>query len=93
MRRGRPALRATLREKISSVLSCRPYPVTVQTIRQTLLQTTAQPANPTTIKKYLEELTGEGIVIRQSLPSGRKEKPLVVYFMRGFRPDLREKSI
>jgi DNA-binding HxlR family transcriptional regulator len=93
MKRGRPALRATMREKISGVLSCHSYPMTVQTIRQTLLQTTARPASRTTIKKYLEELTGEGIVIRQSLPSSPKEKPLVVYFMRGFRPDLREKSI
>jgi Fe2+ or Zn2+ uptake regulation protein len=89
MRRGRPALRATLREKISSVLSCRPYPVTVQTVRLALQQTTSQPASRTTIKKYLEELAAEGIVVRQSLPDGRKENPLVVYFMRGFRPALR----
>ena len=79
-----------MRERISSVLSWCPYPVTVQTIRQALLQTTTRPASRTTIKKYLEELAAEGIVIRQSLPTGRKEKPLVVYFMRGFRPDLRE---
>jgi predicted Zn-ribbon and HTH transcriptional regulator len=93
MRRGRPALRATFREKIISVLSCCPYPVTVQTIRQTLLQTTARPISLTTIKKYLEELAAEGIVIHQSLPVDCKKKPLVVYFMRGFRPGLREKSI
>ena len=91
MKRGRPALRATLREKISAILSRYSYPATVQKVRQELQQSTARPASGTTIQKYLKELIEEGIVIRQSLPADHKDKPLVVYFMRGFRPNLREK--
>lgn len=89
-KRGRPALRATLRERISNTLSQYPYPITVQTIRRALLQTTARPGSWNTIKKYVEELAAEGIVIRQSLPTENKRKPLVLYFMRGCKPELRK---
>jgi len=92
-KRGRPVLRATFRERISQLLSQCPYPVTVQTIRQAVLQTTARPCSWNTVKKYLDELTADGIIVRQLLPAENKRRPLVLYFMRGCRPDLRRNPV
>jgi hypothetical protein len=39
-----------------------------------------------TIKKYLDELADEGVVVRQALPATPKRKPLIVYFLRQARP-------
>ena len=87
MKRGRPALRATFREGISNTLSQYTYPVTIQTIRKALLKTATRPGSFDTIKKYLEELTADGIVIRQPRPAERKQKPMVLYLMRGRRSE------
>ena len=50
-----------------------------------LAQAVASVDLSTEIEKYLEELVAEGLIVRQSLPTERREKPLVVYFMRGCR--------
>jgi len=83
MRRGRPALRWSLRERIQEFLSHSPYPVTVRTVQQGLLKTGTTSAHWCTVKKYLTELVDEGLVVRQALPVQSKRKPLVVYFGRG----------
>jgi len=82
MKRGRPSLRQTVRTRVSHVLRQTPYPVTVRTIQKSMTKPYMRPAHWCTIKKYLDELAEEGIVIRQVLPAAPKRKPLVVYFLR-----------
>lgn len=82
MRRGRPALRSSFKEKIEEFLSHNPYPVTVRTVQQGLLKAGTTSAHWCTVKKYLVELVDEGLVVRQALPVESKRKPLVVYFGR-----------
>jgi len=55
-----------------------------------MMQTSAHAGSWHTIKKYLEELASEGLVIRQSLPTDSKHKSLVLYVIRGCRADLRK---
>ena len=90
-RRGRPALKITFREQISNTLSQYPYPVTAGTIQKVLAQTGAPRVSWGTIRKYLEELAAEGLVVRQSFSTERKQRPLILYSMCGCRPDLRGK--
>ena len=81
----------TFREKISNTLSQYPYPVSAGTIQQALAQAGALQVSWGTIRKYLEELAAEGLVLRQSISPERKQKPLILYSMRGCRPELRGK--
>ena len=81
----------TFREKISNTLSQYPYPISAGTIQQVLAQAGAHQGSWGTIRKYLEELAAEGLVLRQSLSTERKQKPLILYSMCGYRPDLRGK--
>ena len=81
MRRGRPSLRATVREDVSHVLARTTYPVTVRTIQRYMGAAGARPPHWCTIKKCLDELADEGIVLRQSLPAEPKRKPLIVYLL------------
>jgi len=81
----------TFREKIGNTLSQYPYPVSAGTIQQVLAQAGAPRGSWGTIRKYLEELAAEGLVVRQSLSSEHRQKPLILYSMRGCRPDLRGK--
>ena len=83
MRRGRPALSWSLRERIQEFLSHNPYPVTVSTVKQGLLKAGTTSAHWCTVKKYLTQLVDEGLVVRQALPVESRRKPLVVYFGRG----------
>lgn len=83
MKRGRPALRTTLRERISCVLSQTPYPVTVRTVQKGIVEAYAHSASWHTVKKYLDELVLEKVAFRQSLPAESTHKPLVLYLMRG----------
>jgi len=85
---GRPALRTTFREGISIILSRYPHPVTVQAIRKAMLKTFARPCSQGTIKKYLDELISEKIVVRQ-LPAGKKRSgQSALYCLRGYRERL-----
>ncbi len=79
----------TFREQISNTLSQYTYPVSVNTIRQELVQGNVPQGSRSTIKKYLEELVAEGLVVRQAVSAERKQKPMTLYSMRGCRPDLR----
>jgi len=81
----------TFREKISNTLSQYPYPVSAGTIQQALVQTGSPQGSRGTIRKYLEELAAEGLVVRQSFSSELKQKTLIMYSMRGCRPELRGK--
>ena len=81
----------TFRENISKILSQYPYPVSAGTIQQVLVQAGESQGSLGTIRKYLEELAAEGLIVRQSLSLERKQKPLILYSMRGCRPDLRGK--
>jgi Fe2+ or Zn2+ uptake regulation protein len=64
MKRGRPALRATFRSRISDFLRQHPYPVTTRTIQHNLLST-GKPSSWHNVRKYLDELAQEGIITRQ----------------------------
>ena len=81
----------TFKEQISNTLSQYPYPVSAGTIQQVLVQAGAPQGSWGTIRKYLEELAAEGLVVRRSFSIKRKQKPLILYSMRGCRPDLRGK--
>ena len=81
----------TFREQISNTLSQYPYPVSAGTIQQVLVQGGAPQGSWGTIRKYLEELAAEGLIVRQSFSTERKQRPLILYSMRGCRPDLRGK--
>jgi Fe2+ or Zn2+ uptake regulation protein len=89
MRRGRPSLRTASRQSISEVLRRHPYPVTVQTVHQDLVRSASGPGSWNTVRKYLDDLASDGVVIRQVLPVERKRKPLVLYFIRGGRSQAR----
>jgi len=90
LKRGRPPLRSTFKEKIADLLSRYPYPVTVRTVQLGLLNTGKDSAHWCTVKKYLEELTEEGCINRQLLPAETKRKPLTVYFSDANKPQARE---
>jgi len=83
LKRGRPALRSTFKERIADLLSRYPYPVTVRTVQLALLKAGRESAHWCTVKKYLEELAEEGYINRQLLPAETKRKPLTVYFSKG----------
>lgn len=89
MRRGRPSLRTASRQGISEVLRRHPYPVTVQTVHQELSAIASGPGSWNTVRKYLDELAADGVVIRQVLPTECRRKPLVLYFIRGGKSQAR----
>ena len=87
MKRGRPALREYFRREILTVLGDGPYPVTALTVKRQLDTRRLRPCGWHTVRKYLDELAEERLVLRQALPPEKGRKPLVVYMGRA-RPDL-----
>ena len=86
MRRGRPAMREHFREQILTVLDGPPCPVTALTVKRQLDARRLRPCGWHTVRKYLDELATERLVLRQTLPASGGRKPLVVYMGR-CRPD------
>ena len=82
MKRGRPAMGAEFRRQILRILSAAEYPVTATTIKQLLDERRAHPCGWDTVRKYVEELVTERLVLRQALPTERGRKPLVIYLGR-----------
>jgi hypothetical protein len=79
MKRGRPAMRAQYRREILDVLASYQYPATTSTVKRMLDTRRLHPCGWDTVEKYLQELAAEGLVIRQSLPTERRHKPLIIY--------------
>jgi len=86
MRRGRPAMRGYFRREILNVLVDGQYPATATTVRRLINARRVKPCDWHTVRKYLEELVVERLVLRQALPTQPGRKPLVVYLGRG-RPN------
>ena len=75
-------MREEVRQQILSVLAGYQYPATINTIKERLEHRRGHPCGWDTVQKYLQELTAEHLVLRQSLPTERGHKPLVVYMGR-----------
>lgn len=86
MKRGRPAMREHFRREILAILDAGPYPVTALTVKRQLDARRLRPCGWHTVRKYLDELAEERLVLRQALPPEKGRKPLVVYMGRA-RPD------
>ena len=82
MKRGRPAMREEFRSEILNVLDGSGYPVTATTVKRLLDAKRGQRCGWDTVRKYLEDLTAERLVLRQVLPTNRGRKPLVLYMGR-----------
>ena len=72
-------MREEVRQQILSVLAGYQYPATINTIKERLEHRRGYPCGWDTVQKYLQELAAERLVLRQSLPTERGHKPLVVY--------------
>ena len=82
MKSGRPPMRRQFRRSLLSALASEPYPVTVASAKRLIDAQRPRPCGWHTIRKYLEELAAERLVLRQPLPAGDGRKPLVVYLGR-----------
>ena len=82
MRTGRPAMRAQFKDDILAVLAERPYPATVSSVKRYLDGRRARPCGWDTVRKYLDELVSERLVLRQALPAEPGHKGLVVFMAR-----------
>jgi hypothetical protein len=84
MKRGRPPMREELRRDILDLLGERqiPYPLTATSVKRFLDSRRVRPCGWHTVRRYLEELVGERLVLRQALPTQAGRKPLVVYMGR-----------
>jgi len=89
LKRGRPALRSTFKAQINALLASYPFPVTTRTV-QKRLSTEGRVGSWHTIRKYLDELAEEGVVIKQQLPVTDKNRPFVLYQIRGCKSQPQE---
>ena len=85
MKQGRPARREEFRREILNVLGSYQYPVTASTVKGLLDARRMQPCGWDTVRKYLQELAGERLILRQVLPTERGRRPLIVYTGRSPR--------
>ena len=79
MKRGRPAMREQYCREILDVLAVYRYPATASTVQRMLDARHLTPCGWDTVDKYLRELAADQLVIRETLPTERGCKPLVVY--------------
>jgi len=82
MKQGRPAAREEFRREILKALSGYQYPATISTVKGLLNARRLRPCGWDTVQKYLQELAEERLILRQTLPTDRGRKPLVVYVGR-----------
>jgi len=84
MKRGRPAMREEFRRDILNVLGEGQYgyPATATRVKRLLDARRMQKCGWDTVRKYLDELVAERLVLRQALPTHAGRKPLVVYMGR-----------
>ena len=84
MKRGRPAMRAEFRREILNVLGHGQYEysATASAVRHLLEARRMRKCGWDTVRKYLDELAAERLVLRQALPTHAGRKPLVVYVGR-----------
>ena len=82
MRGGRPAMRGHFRGLILTVLADNPYPVTATSVKQMLDERRPRRCGWDTVRKYLDELVEDRLVLRQQLPAEQGRKPLVLYMGR-----------
>ncbi len=82
MKRGRPVVRGEFRQDILDVLNELSYPLTANTIKRKMDQRRIPPCGWHTVRKYLEELAAERLILRCPLPAQPGCKPLVVYSNR-----------
>ena len=73
MKRGRPAMRNDFRESILGVLGGYEYPVTVTTVKKLLDARRTHPCGWDTVRKYLNELAEERLVLRGQIPHTEHE--------------------
>jgi len=87
MKRGRPAIREEFRQQILHVLGDYQYPATASTVKKLLDMRRGRPCGWDTVRKYMDELTAERLILRQALPVERGHRPLVVYIGRSCATD------
>jgi len=75
-------MREELRGQILNALADGEYPVTANSVKRLLDARRARRCGWHTVRKYLEELSAERLVLRQPLPAACGRKPLVVYVGR-----------
>jgi hypothetical protein len=85
MKRGRPSEREEFRREILEVLGGYKYPATATTVKGLLDARRMRPCGWDTVRKYLQDLASERLVLRQVLPTERGSRPLVVYTGRSNR--------
>lgn len=84
MKRGRPSMGPEFRREILNVLGQGQYeyPATASTVRHLLEARRMRGCGWDTVRKYLDELVAERLVLRQALPTQAGRRPLVVYMGR-----------
>ncbi len=85
MRQGRPSMGQYFRGQIVTALGGLQglqYPVTATTLMHSLETRRGRGCSWHTVLKYLGQLSEQGVVSRQVLPTQPGRKPLVVYFLR-----------
>jgi len=82
MKTGRPAMRRQFREHILNALSDHEYPATVTGLKRRVESQCGRPCGWDTVRKYLDELVAERLVMRQALPAEPGRKPLELYLGR-----------
>jgi len=75
-------VRERLRRQILEVLGGYEHPLTVSSTKQLIDRRSNGSCSWHTVRKYLDELAGERLVLRQALPADGRQKPLVVYLGR-----------
>ena len=87
MKRGRPSAASDVRRDILGALAGYQYPVTASTVKRLVDRRRVHPCGWDTVRKYLDELVAERLVLSQALPADRGCKPLVVYMGRSRETD------
>ena len=82
MKRGRPSMREHFREEILNILADGECPLTVSCVKRFLGARRSRPCGWHTVRRYLDELAAERLVLRQVLPTEEGRNPLVVYHGR-----------
>lgn len=82
MKSGRPAMRGQFREDILQALADHEHPATITGLKRRIESRRGRPCGWETVRKYLDELVTERLVLRQTLPAEPGRKPLELYLGR-----------
>jgi len=87
MRRGGPSAAGEVRRDILAALAGYQYPATAGTVKRLVDRRRPVPCGWDTVRKYLDELVAERLVLSQALPTERGRRPLVAYMGRSRKID------